>query len=55
MVLASAVAAQATHIVSGDRRHLLPLREFQGIKIISPVEFMQVIECEESAGGTGPI
>jgi predicted nucleic acid-binding protein len=39
-VLETAVAAGATHLVSGDRRHLLPLREFQGIRIVSPAEFL---------------
>ena len=48
MVLESAVVAGATHVVSGDRRHLLPLREFRGIKIVSPAEFMQVLERERS-------
>ena len=48
MVLESALAAKATHIVSGDRRHLLPLREFRGIQIVTPAEFIDVLERERS-------
>ncbi len=40
-VLECAVAGSATHIVTGDRRHLLPLGTFQGIQIVSPAEFIE--------------
>jgi putative PIN family toxin of toxin-antitoxin system len=39
-VLECAVAAAATFIVTGDRRHLLPLGSFRGITIISAAEFL---------------
>ena len=35
MVLECALAAEADLLVSGDKKHLLSLREFEGIKIIS--------------------
>jgi putative PIN family toxin of toxin-antitoxin system len=35
MVLECALAADADYIVSGDKKHLLPLREFRGVKIIT--------------------
>jgi len=38
--LACAVSCRATFIISGDI-HLLELREFQGISIISPREFLK--------------
>jgi putative PIN family toxin of toxin-antitoxin system len=41
-VLECATQAGATHIVTGDRRHLLPLRSFQGIPIVTPAEFLRV-------------
>ena len=41
MILECAVAAEADFIVTGDKKHLLPLREFQGVQIISAVEFMK--------------
>jgi len=39
-VLECAVAAGATHIVTGDRRHLLPLGVFQGIPIVTVADFL---------------
>jgi putative PIN family toxin of toxin-antitoxin system len=41
MILECALAAEADYIVSGDKKHLLPLREFQGIPIVSPAEFLR--------------
>ena len=41
MVLECALAAEADCIVSGDKRHLLPLEEFRGISIVSPADFLQ--------------
>lgn len=40
MVLECALAAEADFIISGDKRHLLPLKAFRGIPIVSPVEFL---------------
>ena len=42
-VLECAVIGNATHIVSGDKRHLLPLGTYQGIRIDSPAEFLQLV------------
>jgi uncharacterized protein len=41
-----AVAGNATHIVTGDRRPLLPLREHQGIPIITPPAFLATVLAE---------
>jgi len=43
IVLECAVDAKADYIVSGDR-HLLNLKEFKGIKIVSPRSFLTLIE-----------
>jgi len=32
---------KAQVIVSGDKKHLLPLKEYQDIKIVSPTEFLR--------------
>lgn len=40
-VLECAVEGKAHYIISGDKRHLLPLKEYQGIKILSPAEFLR--------------
>ena len=39
-VLQAAVEGQATHIVTGDKKHLLPLKEFQGIPILPPLDYL---------------
>jgi putative PIN family toxin of toxin-antitoxin system len=41
MILECALAAEADCIVTGDKKHLLSLREFQNIPIISPVDFLR--------------
>lgn len=43
MILECALAAEADFIVSGDKKHLLVLRQFQGIPIVSPAEFLRRI------------
>lgn len=41
--LACAIVAQASFIISGDE-HLLKLKAFQGIPIVSPKEFLKIIK-----------
>jgi predicted nucleic acid-binding protein len=41
MVLECALAGEADYLVTGDKKHLLPLRQFRGIRIISPAEFLK--------------
>jgi len=41
-VLECAEVAGASHIVTGDRRHLLPIGAFKGIPIISAADFLAV-------------
>ena len=42
-VIAAAVAAMADLIVSGDRKHLLPLGKHQGIDIVDAAEALRRI------------
>jgi putative PIN family toxin of toxin-antitoxin system len=42
-VLACAAEGQANIIVSGDKRHLLPLKEYNGIPIVRPVDFLRML------------
>jgi putative PIN family toxin of toxin-antitoxin system len=42
-ILACAVSGKAQTIVSGDRRHLLPLKEWEGIPIVKPVDFLRML------------
>lgn len=41
-IIECAVASKATYIVTGDKHHLLPIKEYAGIKIISPMEFLRL-------------
>ena len=44
MVVATALAAKADYLVTGDRRHLLSLGSYEGIKIITPRQFLDMLE-----------
>jgi uncharacterized protein len=48
-LLESAVAARAEYVVSSDK-HLLTLKEFEGIKIITPAEFWYIFEDQTQDG-----
>ena len=43
LVLACAVDGQADYLVSGDE-HITDLKEFQGIKIVKPATFLQILD-----------
>ena len=43
MVVATAVAAKAEYLVTGDRKHLLSLRAYEGIQIVTPRKFLDLI------------
>ena len=45
-VIAAAVAAEANLIVSGDRKHLLPLGSHAGIAIVDAAEALRLISIE---------
>jgi len=42
-ILECAIAANAEFLVTGDKRHLLPLRTFRGVQIVSPREFLGLL------------
>jgi putative PIN family toxin of toxin-antitoxin system len=39
-IIECAVVGKATHIVTGDRRHLLPLGSYQGVLIVTAADFL---------------
>ncbi|CUU00566.1 putative toxin-antitoxin system toxin component, PIN family [Armatimonadetes bacterium GBS] len=47
-VLECAVLGKASYLVTGDRDHLLPIREFRGILIVSPAEFLRILEGDST-------
>jgi putative PIN family toxin of toxin-antitoxin system len=42
-IIDCAVDGQAHLIVTGDHKHLLPLNPFQGIGIITPIDFLRTL------------
>lgn len=40
MIIECALVGEATHIVTGDQKHLLPLGNYQGILIVKPADFL---------------
>jgi putative PIN family toxin of toxin-antitoxin system len=45
-IVALAVAARASLIISGDRAHLLPIGRHEGIAIVTPREAMTLLESQ---------
>lgn len=43
-ILECALEGEAHFIVSGDKKHILPLKNFRGIKILSPAEFLEIFK-----------
>ena len=50
-VVECAVVGDATHIVTGDRRHLLPLGSYQGIAIVSAADFLALVTASFTGSG----
>ncbi len=50
LFLATALAGGAQVLVSGDRRHLLSIREYAGIRIIAAAAFLEGLEQAETDG-----
>lgn len=44
-VLEGAVVGEATYIVTGDRRHLLPLGSYQGIAIVRATDSLSLVSA----------
>ena len=42
MILEAALEAKVDYIISGDKKHLLSLKKFKGIPIISAKEFLDI-------------
>jgi len=40
-ILECGVEGKAQYIISGDKRHLLSLKQYQGIRILSPANFLK--------------
>ena len=53
-VLECAVVGEATHIVTGDRRHLLPIANFRGIDIVCASEFLAAVQSRGAPRSPDP-
>lgn len=42
-ILECAVDRKVQYLITGDKKHLLPLKSYRGVKIVSPGEFLQLI------------
>lgn len=42
MIVDLAVAGNARYIITGDKKHLLPLKRYRGIEIVAPATFLLV-------------
>ena len=42
-IVSTAVAARADYLVTGDRRHLLPLCSYEGVQIVSVRAFLELL------------
>ena len=54
-IVECAIEAKAQYIISGDKAHLLPIKEYRGIKILSPTKFLEVILFDYDAPILGKI
>ena len=43
LILACAYDAHAKYLITGDKKDLLPLKNFKGIKILSPIEGLAIL------------
>jgi len=46
VILAHAVESGADSLVSGDRRHLLPVGEYRGVRVITPQALLAELAAE---------
>lgn len=44
MILACALEGYVTYVVTGDTRSLLPLKQYQGINIVTPNHFLDLLD-----------
>jgi predicted nucleic acid-binding protein len=46
VIIATAVKARADYLVTGDCRHLLALGEYEGIRVVTPRQFLDRLGCD---------
>lgn len=48
-ILEAAVVGNVNYIVTGDKKHLLPLKEFKGISLLTPERFLKIFKQSQLA------
>ncbi|OGQ33490.1 MAG: putative toxin-antitoxin system toxin component, PIN family [Deltaproteobacteria bacterium RIFCSPHIGHO2_12_FULL_43_9] len=43
-ILECAITADADYIITGDKKHIIPLKKYNGIKIVSPADFANIFQ-----------
>jgi putative PIN family toxin of toxin-antitoxin system len=46
VIVATAVRADADYLVTGDRRHLVALGEYEGVRIVTPRQFLELLASD---------
>jgi putative PIN family toxin of toxin-antitoxin system len=49
-ILECAIEGNVRYLISGDKKHLLPLKQYHGIKILSPSQFLMLFTYVKSSG-----
>lgn len=44
IIIACALAGQADYIVTGDKKHLLPLKAYEGVQIVTARMFVEILD-----------
>ena len=42
MIVECGVVGKASHIITGDKKHLLPMRRYQNIDIVTATDFLTI-------------
>jgi predicted nucleic acid-binding protein len=48
-IIECALLGGATHVVTGDKRHLLPLKNYRGIEIVTPATFVAIVRSASTS------
>lgn len=47
MIVECGVIGKASHIVTGDKKHLLPMRRYQNIDIVTATDFLTMFSVNQ--------
>ena len=50
-ILECAIEANADYIITYDKKHLLKLKKFEGVNIVSPADFLKILMNKSQTAG----